>query len=88
MTRIVIHERWKCIGCGACAAVAPEHWEMSEDGYADLKGCTKEKKPEGTLEKKEIDEKDLPDNQNAADSCPVNCIHIKNPLIKPQNMTK
>ena len=26
------HNRPDCIGCAACAAVAPNHWEMNEDG--------------------------------------------------------
>ncbi|MEK6821544.1 MAG: ferredoxin, partial [archaeon] len=32
------HDRPNCIGCGACAAVAPDYWEMSPvDGKSDLK---------------------------------------------------
>ena len=37
----VIHEREKCIGCGACAAVCPDFWEMSDDGKSVLKGGKK-----------------------------------------------
>ena len=33
----VIHEIEKCIGCGACAAVCADYWEM-KDGKAHLKG--------------------------------------------------
>jgi len=33
----LIHERWKCIGCGACVAVADEFWEMGDDGKSQMK---------------------------------------------------
>ena len=74
---IVLHERWKCIGCGACAAVNPDNWEMMEDGKSDLHGgnVAKEETSEGELQKLELDE--VGQNQEAADSCPVNCIHVK-----------
>jgi len=74
---IVLHERWKCIGCGACAAVNPDNWEMMDDGKSDLKGgkVEKEETSEGELQKLELDE--IGQNQEAADSCPVNCIHVK-----------
>ncbi|MGV8169398.1 MAG: ferredoxin [Candidatus Nanoarchaeia archaeon] len=62
-----------CIGCGACVAVAPDYWEMNEDGKASiLKGKTREDK----WEEREITEKDLQHNKEAAESCPVNVIHL------------
>jgi len=33
------HDRPNCIGCAACAAVAPEFWSMNEDGKSDLKNA-------------------------------------------------
>jgi len=58
----IIHERDKCIGCGACASICPENWEIADDGKSkpkmtnlDALGC----------------------NQEAADACPVGCIKIK-----------
>ena len=33
----VVHERWKCIACGACAAVEPDEWEMKPDTFASIK---------------------------------------------------
>jgi len=65
------HERSKCIGCGVCASVAPEFWEMSDDGKSTLKG--------NKDNKREIDEKDVEKNKSAAESCPVNIIHIIDP---------
>ena len=74
--RILMHERWKCIGCGACAAVAPDFWEMGDDGNADLIDCKKEDVNEGIKETRQIQDKDVDENQNAADSCPVECIYV------------
>ena len=30
----IVHEKWKCIGCGACAAICADHWEMAYLKYA------------------------------------------------------
>ncbi len=62
---IIVHDRKNCIGCGACAAVCPENWEMKLDG----KSAPKETK---------ISEEDFECNNNAAVGCPVNVIHITN----------
>lgn len=69
------HDRPVCIGCGACAAVAPEFWMMHDDGKSDIKGSKVTKNGEEvTLEELELD--DLKNNMEAAEVCPVNCIHI------------
>jgi len=60
---VIVHDRDQCIGCGACAAVNPDNWEMAEDGLAKVK-------------KTELTEEELSANMEAAESCPVNCIHI------------
>ncbi|MBI3032751.1 ferredoxin [Candidatus Woesearchaeota archaeon] len=67
------HNRPDCIGCAACAAVAPDHWEMNEDGKSDIRGG--KRLPTG-WEEKEIDESSFNDNKEAAESCPVNVIHL------------
>ncbi|VVB66193.1 Ferredoxin [Candidatus Gugararchaeum adminiculabundum] len=67
------HDRPGCIGCAACAAVAPDFWEMGDDGKSNLKGGKKGAKD---LETKDIEDKDYATNKSAADSCPVNVIHI------------
>jgi ferredoxin len=70
----IIHERPDCIACGACVAAAPDHWEMNEnDGLADLKGAD----TVGENQEKIIDESELAPNQEAAQCCPVQIIHIK-----------
>lgn len=58
----IIHDREKCIGCGACAAVCPENWEMAADGKVTAKN---------------IEAADIGCNMEAASACPVNCIHIE-----------
>jgi len=54
-------EREKCIGCGSCVALCPDNWELKDDNKA-------------TPKKTELE--DLGCNQQAADSCPVQCIKI------------
>jgi ferredoxin len=71
----IIHERPKCIACGSCAAVAPDHWEMSqEDGLADLKKCTMNGENE---EKLVSDEAEVVKHREAAEVCPVQIIHVE-----------
>jgi len=73
------HVRPDCIACGACAAVAPDFWEMSPaDGKSDIKGSERVMNggSEIILEKLQIEEKDFQLNKDAADACPVNVIHI------------
>ncbi len=60
---VIEQDRDNCIGCGACAAVCPDNWEMADDGLA---------KPLKT----EISEAELECNKEAAEGCPVNVIHI------------
>ncbi|HJN57362.1 MAG: ferredoxin [Candidatus Woesearchaeota archaeon] len=67
------HNRPDCIGCAACEAVAPDFWEMKDDSKSSIKGGNR---LENGQEEKGIEEKDLQINKDAADSCPVNVIHI------------
>ena len=73
MTIKIIHNKKDCIGCGACAAIAPKYWKMSEDGKSEL--IESKMLDEDTTER-EISEKDKAANEEAAKSCPVNVIHI------------
>lgn len=69
------HNRPDCIGCAACAAVNPKHWEMNEDGKSDI---INGKQREDGWQELEISEEDLEMNKQAAEACPVNVIHLKN----------
>ncbi len=72
MTVKIIHDKETCIGCGACVAICPDHWEMSSDGKSHLKASEEEG---ANFVKEEADEGC---NMEAAKSCPVGCIHLEN----------
>ena len=67
------YDRPGCIGCGACVVIAPKFWEMKDDGKSSLIKGEKDKKG---WEKKKITQKDFDINLEAAESCPVEVIHI------------
>lgn len=58
----IVHDEKNCIGCGACANLCPANWEMKD-------GKSKPKKTE-------LSDEEYAPNKAAADSCPVNVIHI------------
>lgn len=69
---LIDHNHPECIGCGACAAILPDFWVMEGD-KAHLEGSSKV----GEHENLELaTEDDFNKNKEAAESCPVNCIHI------------
>lgn len=53
-------EEEKCIGCGTCAALCPDNWELKGD----------KAKP------KKTELKEAGCNRDAEQNCPVNCIHL------------
>ena len=61
----------KCIGCGSCAAVCPESFDMGDDGKSHLKNGKKQGNNEIAEIKKEGCIKE------AADICPVQCIKVE-----------
>lgn len=52
----------KCIGCGACTAVAPKSFKLGEDGKSEM------------IEPLADDEETI---KNAAESCPVSAIRLE-----------
>lgn len=67
----IIYNVEKCIGCGLCASLCPDFWEMKDDdNKAHLKGQKSE-----TEEQAEADESQCA--KEAAESCPVQAIEIK-----------
>jgi ferredoxin len=71
MAKIIL-EKEKCIGCGSCQALCPKYWELESDGKAHLKNSKVD--PKNGNEELEIGKIDC--NQEAADTCPVQCIKI------------
>ncbi len=62
--------RSECIGCELCANTCPDIFQMAPDGLSSL---PKGKRVDGN------DEMDLDDegcSRQAADECPVTCIHL------------
>jgi len=53
-----------CIGCGSCEAIAPKLFKLNKQGKS-------------VPLKNEITEKDYPEAKEAADSCPVSAIKIR-----------
>jgi ferredoxin len=72
-THKIIHKKPDCIGCGACAAICPDFWEMDDDNLSHLKGSVMN----GTQEERLINtEEDRARNQEAAECCPVEIISV------------
>jgi len=70
----ICHKRNDCIGCGSCALVAPERWQMNdEDGKADLKD--REWKGDEFVVAK-VNEEEYKKNKEASDACPVGIIRV------------
>ncbi|MFC1663924.1 ferredoxin [Patescibacteria group bacterium] len=68
----IIQEKEKCIGCGSCVVVCSKYWEMKEDGKAHLKGSKKNPKTGN----QELETQKADCNEEAANSCPAQIIHI------------
>jgi len=67
----VVQEREKCISCGACAVLAPDFWELDEEGKSQFRNPAVTNSI--TLD---VGEQELRSIIEAAEACPVNCIHI------------
>jgi ferredoxin len=67
----IIHERKKCIGCGACASVCPEMFEMSKDRLANLKNS---KEKNGFFE---VETNNINCIKEVINVCPINIIKIQ-----------
>ena len=81
----LIHERWKCIACGACAGVTPEFWFMDDDDFkSHIKTPNGNKVEKNSVGQEDVeerlklkDESEVKKNVAAAEACPVQCIHVK-----------
>ncbi|MFH0791918.1 MAG: ferredoxin [bacterium] len=68
----IIHEKNKCIGCGACVALCPKMFEMDESGMAHLLNST----VNADTKNYELETDALACAKEAADSCPIEIIHV------------
>ena len=68
----IIHDKKKCIGCGACITICPTMFEISENQIANLKNS---KEINGVFEL-EIDN-NIDCIKEAANVCPVEIIKIQ-----------
>lgn len=68
----ITHQREKCIGCGACAAICPDFWSIAEDGKAKLKNS----RINGKTGNDELEIAKNGCNQDAAEACPAQIIKI------------
>lgn len=73
----IIYKKNECIGAAVCEAILPERWVLQEDGKAILKNAKKIDEDTYELEI-EADESQLKLDFDAAEGCPVRCIHIIN----------
>lgn len=65
----IVHQREKCLGCGACAVVCPKFFEMDKkDGLANLKNS---KKVGGNFE---LESEKIGCIKEAAEICPIKII--------------
>lgn len=71
----VLHFRDRCIGCGSCAAVCEDFWEMKEDGLSYLKGSKLQQGSDETTYELDLDDPKC--NTDAEDVCPVQIIKVK-----------
>lgn len=53
-----------CIGCGACAAICPEVFDLNDDGLSEVKT-------------EEVKNNNIDDVKDAVDSCPTGAIEIE-----------
>ena len=69
----ISHKRVDCIGCGVCAELAPDYWNMAEDGLASLNKITHR---HSTLEFGEGLDMDKESLKETEDNCPVSIIKV------------
>lgn len=67
----IVHEREKCIGCGACVSACPYFWTMGADKKSTLKGA------EGKEGIFILEVEEAGCNKAAEASCPVGIIHVE-----------
>ena len=62
-----------CIGCGACAAICDEVFEINDEGLSEVKVEENKEKEEFVSVKEELQD----EVRDAADSCPTGAIEVE-----------
>lgn len=67
-----------CIGCGACTVIADQIFEIGEDGLAEVKEEIREMDNNKSIEQAvKIEEEEIDNVKDAAESCPVSAIETE-----------
>ena len=74
MRYIIKLDREGCIGAASCVAANPLFWKLADDSKTNLIDGKQNK--DNTEQTREISQSELHGNLQAAQSCPVNAIHI------------
>ena len=67
----IMQEVGKCIGCTTCATLCPEAFEMKEN-----KAHLVDAEHSEDIEIIDLHDGNMANVKSAAESCPVNCIHL------------
>ena len=62
-----------CIGCGACASICDEVFEINDEGLSEVKVEENKEKEEFVSVKEELQD----EVRDAADSCPTGAIEVE-----------
>ena len=88
MKKICVNEE-QCIGCGACVAIDPEHFDFNDNGLSnpvsqenlesDSLNSAVESCPTGAISVKEENEENLESDSlnSTVESCPTGAINVK-----------
>ena len=68
------HKAIECIGCAQCVEIAPDYWELDEDGMARLLNRTGVWREFSLGQGPEVDRRDL---VRTGESCPVSIIEVR-----------
>lgn len=65
-----------CIGCGACASICPDVFELNDEGLSEVKVEEENKEKEEKEEVVSVKEELQDEVRDAADSCPTGAIEV------------
>ena len=72
MPKVILNKE-ECIGCGACAAVLEDFFEIGDDRKSTIRGG----KTDGDIVTLDVSDKDLEKLKEALDVCPVGALKVE-----------